>query len=118
MNVGVSKVLEENKLHQNDLVAVVSFLGNISSLFIGDVPHNIIDLEWIVNDEPVKESACEVNNHTLSLNQGEGKVVLVVTIDTVKVIISIVLVENCIDQNLYWGQEDHECKVVHLCVGD
>ena len=71
MDVGVSEVLEENKLHQNDLVAVISFFRNISPLFVRNVPHHIIDLEWVVDDEPVKESTCKVNDHALSLDKSE-----------------------------------------------
>ena len=71
MDVGVSEVLEENKLHQDDLVAVIGFFGNISPLFVRNVSHHIIDLKWVVDDEPVKERTCKVNDHALSLDKGE-----------------------------------------------
>ena len=39
-------------------------------------------------------------------------------INSIELVIPIVFKEDSIYENLYWGQEDHECEVVNFGVRD
>lgn len=80
--------------------------------------YHIIDLKGIINYQPIKECTREINNNTLCLDQCEREVVFVMAIYSVEMVIPIVFVKDCINQNFNWSQKDHESEVIHLCVRD
>jgi hypothetical protein len=96
MDVRVPQVLEEYNLHQDNLITVVSLFRNVPSIPDGHHSFNVLLLKWEVDDQPVKEGTDEVNHYIIQFNKSEREIVFVMPVNSVKLIVSIVFVENSI----------------------
>lgn len=94
MDVRVPQVLEEYNLHQDNLVTVVSFFRDVPAIPDGHHSFNVLLLKWEVDDQPVKKCTNEVNHYIIQFNQCEREIVFVMPVNSVKLIVSIVFVEN------------------------
>jgi|TARA_B110001450_G_C17437519_1_gene406510 hypothetical protein len=115
--ISVFKVKEEGHLHQNNLVAVVSFRRNVLSINQRNRISIIKQLKWKIDHTPIEKCANGINDDVLSLDQRKGEIVFVMTKDSVEVIVGIIFIEDCINQNFSWCEEQHEYKVIEVGVG-
>jgi hypothetical protein len=69
LNARIFEIKEEYYLHQADLVAIVSLLGDVDG---ADQRYAVlvnIDFEWEVNDQPVEEGAEAIDHHVFCLDE-------------------------------------------------